>query len=115
LSAYKWVLNFIFSVHFSLSNYSSGGGESSHRSSLNDSGVFNDDLLGSEGDKLRVQVGGGDGKREREREKEREKSEREEREKKRIEREREERENKREERERERGEIEERERTDREI
>ena len=53
----------------SLSNYSSGGGESSRHSSLDDSGVFNDDGIGSEGHKLRVQMppseggggGGGDG------------------------------------------------------
>ena len=47
----------------SLSNYSSGGGggESSRHSSLDDSGVFNDDIGGlggglGEGDKLRVQM-----------------------------------------------------------
>ena len=41
----------------SLSNYSSGGESVSRHSSLNDSGVFNDDGIGGgEGDKLRVQL-----------------------------------------------------------
>ena len=43
---------------FSLSNYSSAG-ESSLRSSLNDSGVFGDDLDSVSQDKLRVQVSKG--------------------------------------------------------